>query len=125
VNVNVYLILWPLLAVAALVVIFVERFLNAREARREAELRAAQEAELRARQEAERRALALARHPSRRQVLRRMVPGLDPDGEPLNEEPGSEAERLAALEFMIRHVSIPEPEQENQARETSADEGAE
>jgi type II secretory pathway pseudopilin PulG len=105
-----------LLAVIAAAVIRTERLRDIREARREAERRE--------RQEAERLAIAQARHPSRRQVLRRMVPGLCPDGEPLNEKPFGEAERLAALEFMIRHVSIPEPEQENQARD-SAEEGTE
>lgn len=84
---NVYLVLAVLLlAVIAAAIIRAERLRDIREERQEAELRAAQEAELRARQEAERRALALARHPSRRQVLRRMVPGLCPDGEPLNKE---------------------------------------
>jgi hypothetical protein len=32
------------------------------------------------------------------------------DGRPLSEAPGGEAEQLAALEYMYRHVSIPEPE---------------
>jgi hypothetical protein len=31
-------------------------------------------------------------------------------GRPLSEAPGGEAEQLAALEYMYRHVSIPEPE---------------
>jgi hypothetical protein len=43
------------------------------------------------------------RHPARRQ-------GVPPDGRPLSEAPGGEAEQLAALEYMYRHVSIPEPE---------------
>jgi hypothetical protein len=44
------------------------------------------------------------RHPSRRAL------GGPGDGKPLSEEPGGEAEQLAALQYMIRHVSIPEPE---------------
>jgi len=55
------------------------------------------------RAEATARKKAIARHP----VTRGRIP---PDGEPLSEAPGGEAEQLAALQYMIRHVSIPEPE---------------
>jgi hypothetical protein len=43
------------------------------------------------------------RHPSRRAL------GGPGDGKPLSEEPGGEAEQLAALQYMYRRVSIPEP----------------
>lgn len=58
---------------------------------------------------------AMARHPS--QQSRRHVPGLPVDGEPLTEEPGGEAEQLAALWYVLNHLSIPEPGQQTSASE--------
>lgn len=55
------------------------------------------------REKAAARKEAIARHPARRG-------GVPADGEPLSEAPGGEAEQLAALQYMYRHVSIPEPE---------------